>query len=80
MKVTVYGHQDLTTVARVNGDRPHQSATTPGAVNVSGLTTSRIAQKVTEHLADRPHRRPERAGLRRRIQEQKDDHRRDRQL
>ncbi len=51
VKITVYGHQDLTTVARVNGEGLINLPLI-GAVNVSGLTTSQIAQKVTDHLAD----------------------------
>jgi polysaccharide export outer membrane protein len=51
LKITVYDHADLTTVARVSGEG---DIVLPliGAVKVSGLTTSQISQKVTELLAD----------------------------
>ena len=51
LRISVYGHPDLTTVARVSGEG---IITLPlvGEVKVSGLSTSQISQKVTGLLAD----------------------------
>lgn len=51
LKITVYGHPDLATIARVSGDG---LITMPliDSVNVSGLTTAQVSQRVTELLAD----------------------------
>mgnify|MGYP006267600315 CR=1 FL=1 len=51
VKIAVYGHPDLTTIARVSGEG---MITLPliGVVRVAGLTTSQISQKVTDLLAD----------------------------
>lgn len=51
LKITVYAHPDLTTVARVSGDG---LITLPliGAVKVTGLSTAQISQKLTDLLAD----------------------------
>lgn len=51
LKITVYDHPDLTTVARVSGDG---LITLPliGAVKVTGLSTAQISQKLTDLLAD----------------------------
>jgi polysaccharide export outer membrane protein len=51
LKITVYDHPDLTTVARVSGEGLINLPLI-GAVKVSGLTTAQISQKVTELLAD----------------------------
>ena len=51
LKITVYDHADLTTIARVSGEG---IIILPliGEIKVSGLSTSQISQKVTNLLAD----------------------------
>lgn len=51
VRITVYDHPDLTTIARVSGDG---LITLPliGGVKVSGLSTSQISQKLTDLFAD----------------------------
>jgi polysaccharide export outer membrane protein len=51
LKITVYDHPDLTTIARVSGDG---LITLPliGAVKVSGLSTTQISQRLTDLFAD----------------------------
>jgi polysaccharide biosynthesis/export protein len=51
LKITVYDHDDLTTIARVSGDG---MITFPliGQVNVKGLTLSQITQEISALLAD----------------------------
>lgn len=51
LKITVYDHDDLTTVARISGDG---AITFPliGVVEVKGLTLSQISQKISALLAD----------------------------
>ncbi len=51
LRIAVYDHPDLTTVARVSGEG---IITLPlvGQVKVSGLSTSQISQKITDLLAD----------------------------
>ncbi len=51
LKITVYEHQDLTTVARVSGDGKILFPLI-GEVKVEGLTTSEIAKKIASLLAD----------------------------
>lgn len=51
VKITVYGHQDLTTIAQVSGEGVINLPLI-GAVHALGLTTSQVSRKVTELLAD----------------------------
>lgn len=51
LKITVYDHPDLTAVARVSGDG-FIKLPLISAIKVSGLTTSQIAQEITDLLAD----------------------------
>jgi polysaccharide biosynthesis/export protein len=51
VKITVYGHPDLTTVTQVSGDGLINLPLI-GVVQVSGLTSSQVSQKVREILAD----------------------------
>ncbi len=51
LKITVYDHPDLTTLARVSGDG-FVKLPLISAIKVSGLTTSQIAQKIIDLLAD----------------------------
>jgi len=51
LRISVYDHADLTTIARVSGDG---LITVPliGAVKVAGLSTSQISQKLTDLFSD----------------------------
>jgi polysaccharide biosynthesis/export protein len=51
IKITVYDHEDLTTVARISAD---EVITFPliGQVEVKGMTLTQIAQRISELLAD----------------------------
>src|SRR4030042_6186671 len=51
LKITVYDHDDLTTIARISGDG---AIVFPliGQVEVKGLTLSQISQNISALLAD----------------------------
>jgi polysaccharide export outer membrane protein len=51
LKITVYDHDDLTTVVRVSGDG-YITFPLIGQVEVKGLTLSQISQKISSLLAD----------------------------
>ncbi|MEE9523162.1 MAG: polysaccharide biosynthesis/export family protein [Thermodesulfovibrionales bacterium] len=51
LKITVYGHPDLTTIARVSGDGMIKFPLI-GNIKVDGMSISEISKKITELLAD----------------------------
>lgn len=51
LKITVYGHNDLTTIERIGGEGTIKFPLI-GVIKVSGLTVSSIADKIASLLAD----------------------------